>query len=99
MVKIEELSKKEIEERNRFSKLVEIAMKTLPSHNLDSTSIGIGLSPHPDRLADRIHVTPHNNRIVVYSAGAYDSAIKLANAHESSGEPEFTVKKDYVDAS
>ncbi len=42
-----------------------------------------------------LDVSLHNNLIRVYSPEHFGDAVRLAELYEESGEPEFTVRKEY----
>ena len=101
MVKIVERSFKELAEKERESKLENIAKMFLgEKFEVDTTPLGnIALSP---KKIDEPHIAivvyliyPPDNKIRVNNRDYLEEAIKLAEAYESSGEPEFTIKKDY----
>ena len=94
MVKIEELTLDEIDERNRISKLSELAKGVIQQSIVTNSTIGIILSVEGRKSAP-ITVYPSHNIICVYDRQFFDSAVVLAKRYEASGEPEFTVKKNY----
>lgn len=100
MVKIVERSEEEKKKKQRISKLIQIANESLEGKFKANSSIfsGISLFKEPYETADHSAMYVSllgENEILVKNPNYLDTAIKLAEAYEKSGEPEFTVKKDY----
>lgn len=96
MVKVIGLSKDEVERRERASKLVEITKEVLGSEAKidDSPYSFFSVYPNP-KIKSPIYVIPNDNFIIINDPKLLDYALGLANSYERTGEPEFTVKKDY----
>jgi len=94
MVKVEAGCELSRPEKERISKLVEIAKKTIPNLSGFRTNTGVVLWIQIEN--DKIAVGTYKNQISVYSPRMLKTAVQLATAYEKSGEREFTVKKHYV---
>ena len=99
MVKVVELTKKEIEERERISKLIEITRDVFPTNDAINF-VGGSIFIIPDStINDSICVCPYRNLINVPNRHLFDYALNLAEEYEKRGESEFTVKKEYQSSS
>ena len=93
MVRIEEFSDREIAEKKKFSRLVEITKELMGQHRIVETSTSFGL--FNSNFYSWAHVSPNLNKLEVYSPNHLDMAVKLAKAYETETGKEFTVKKRY----
>jgi hypothetical protein len=95
MVKIINISPREMIERERACKLHRITIKFLGSeYILNSTNV----SPIIFYKSNNRHamtIFPYDNRIDVVDPNHFDKAVKLAQLYESQNEPEFIVKRNY----
>lgn len=102
MVKAVGLSDDEVRQRRRFDKLVDIACDIM-SDNGHAQEMSGAIVAYPDKTdtscKNSLIVHPDSNIIYTFSEKVLQDAIKLGKAYESSGEPEFTVKKNYVEYS
>lgn len=98
MVKILGQTEEELKARERLSKLVEIAKQVFPEARVST------LENHDNYLSVNLQgdlrgtITVHllgGREIHIYNNSLLQSAVKLAESYENSGEPEFTVKKGY----
>lgn len=100
MVIIEDLSVEEIARRKRIKKLADIAREVFPEGKV-SLRTDYYIIIYPRKVDDqvfrhslRVSLTM-GNRIEVDNPKHFESSLKLAEAYETRGEGEFTVKKDY----
>ncbi len=103
MVKIIGRSAKENTKKERESKLIKIAKEVFGEEfkilNTLDCIINLQEPDSPFNIPISVILFTTENKISVNDPEYLDSAIKLAKAYESSGEPEFIVKKDYYEAS
>jgi len=102
MVKVVERTPEEIAEMNRVDKLVKIVEENFGGKFL--VNRGLYVNVFTVKLAERggkpydfspIYVSLRHNLINLDSAEYFDDAVRLAELYEASGEPEFTVKRNY----
>lgn len=95
MVRVIGRSAEEREGIKRGSRLAVIAREVFPECSITGeggSSVYISVFS-PGKKG--IHVYYLENCIRIDDKSIFDDALKLAEAYEDSGEPEFTVKKDY----
>ncbi len=97
MVKIVGLSKDEIREQGRISKLERITKRLLPQAKVTSGASAIDIYIEGDLVLLAYEDINKKFLINVYQPQAFESAIKIAEAYEKAGEPEITVKKNYTE--
>ena len=94
MVKILERDSEEKRREERASRLVQMAREVGPDFEFN-----MGMSPGwimaRAEGSAALCIRPFDNRISVYSAQYFPSAVKMAKAFEKAGELEFTVEKRY----
>lgn len=98
MVKLIGKSTKEIANEERESKLVNIAKEVFGEkfNVLNNFSYTIHLQEKDKfNIPIVVGIFPNQNKIRVMYSNYLKDAINLAKAYETSGELEFTVKKDY----
>jgi|GEM_PF-4487273 len=94
MVKVIGLTDREKADRERQSRLLEIAKKTFPSAKVMAIEELNYLRVNLTYGVLSVH-TLGDNEIRVDQPATLDGAKRLAQAYEKSGEKEFTVKKMY----
>ena len=95
MVKVVELSKREIEERELNSKLVDLAKQHFPpadKFKVIDVTVGIVVSHHEKSA---VHITYRGRNISVKDPYYLEKAVKLAEDYEKLNRVEVVVKKDY----
>ena len=99
MVKVVDRTPDEIAQRGRSNKLARIAEDTFRARvdgSLSHTIFRVCPFIHQDVDRDLgFDVYPTDQLIRVYSPEQLDSAVRLATRYEESGEPEFTVQREY----
>ena len=101
MVKVVDKTKREIQEEEKFSRLVELAKKQMPKYYISALAPLHVFSIHAEKNDTRgvIMVSQNFNVVDVYNPSYLEKAIQLAALYESSGlagkNEGFTVKKNY----
>ena len=98
MVKIEEKSEKEREEKSKAKSMLEIAAEMFGEDKVSGHYSYIGIRMNnlkPLSTLSDILVAPIGNRILVRSREYFERAKQLAEAYETKIKEEFILKKDY----
>ena len=97
MVKIIGQTEEELKARERLSKLVQIAKQVFPKvrvSTLENNRYYLSVNLQEGLIS--VHLLG-GREIYAFSTALLQPAVKLAKAYEKSGEPEFTIKKQYSD--
>lgn len=96
MVKILENTETIESQEERDSRLAKIVKKIFPQVETNSPIGGqFGVLFKEDKFV-QIYVYSNRNYIRVTNKKHFNKALKIAEQYEKIGEPEFTVKKDYL---
>lgn len=99
MVKVIEITEEELREKQRFSKLVEIAKNNFTTKRVSKIGKMIFIRDHISPNNSYITVQPDRRIVTVDYKEGYGPAFALAQVYEELVDPEreWTLKKDYVD--